>query len=134
VANADGVILVLLNGADEKHEVQFPYRKNRCLIVLEMISSISKDFWNEIDLENIEPFIVLFQNKALFQLRWKEKEKETVTLDVNKIIFGLQRHYPAAIREKRASWFHTFMDQIMKCQSRKCMIFIAIPKKEAAHA
>jgi hypothetical protein len=27
VANADGVILVLLNGADEKHEVQFPYRK-----------------------------------------------------------------------------------------------------------
>jgi hypothetical protein len=93
VANADGVILVLLNGADEKHEVQFPYRKNRCLIVLEMISSISKDFWNEIDLENIEPFISFISKQGAFQLRWNEKEKETVTLDVNKIIFGLQRHY-----------------------------------------
>jgi hypothetical protein len=27
VANADGTILVLLNGAAEKHEVQLPYRK-----------------------------------------------------------------------------------------------------------
>jgi hypothetical protein len=35
--------LVLLNGADEKHEVQFPYRTIG-LIVLEMISSASKGF------------------------------------------------------------------------------------------
>ena len=54
VANAYGVILVLLNGAYEKHEVLLPYRKSRGLIVLDMISSLSpKDFWSEIDLENI---------------------------------------------------------------------------------
>jgi hypothetical protein len=36
--------------------MKFPYRKAIGLIVLEMISSASpKDFWNEIDLENIEP-------------------------------------------------------------------------------
>ena len=41
-----GTILVLLNGADEKHKVQLPYRKSRGLIVLDIISSGSpKDFW-----------------------------------------------------------------------------------------
>ncbi|CAM4092443.1 NRDE family protein [Flavobacterium sinopsychrotolerans] len=114
VANADGVILVLLNGADEKHEVQLPYRKSRGLIVLEMISSISpKDFWTEIDLENIEPFtLVLFQNNALFQLRWNGKEKKTITLDIHQNhIWSSSTLYSSSIREKRANWFHTFMNQ-----------------------
>lgn len=126
IANADGVILVLLNGADEKHEVQFRYRKSRGLIVLEIISSVSpKDFWNEIDLENIEPFtLVLFQKKALFQLRWNGKEKETVTLDVNKNhIWSSATLYPAAIREKRASWFQFFMDQNYEISESKMYDF-----------
>jgi hypothetical protein len=32
----------------------FRIEKSRGLIVLEMISASPKDFWNEIDLENIE--------------------------------------------------------------------------------
>jgi uncharacterized protein with NRDE domain len=114
VANADGVILVLLNGADEKHEVQLPYRKSRGLIVLDMISSLSpKDFWNEIDLDNIEPFtLVLFQNNALFQLRWNGKEKQTTSLDIHqKHIWSSSTLYSSSIRKKRANWFHTFMSQ-----------------------
>jgi hypothetical protein len=113
VANADGTILVLLNGADEKHIVQLPYRKSRGLIVLDMISSISpKDFWTEIDLENIEPFtLVLFQNNALFQLRWNGKEKETTPLDIRENhIWSSSTLYPSAIREKRSNWFYTFMN------------------------
>lgn len=113
VANADGTILVLLNGADEKHEVQLPYRKSRGLIVLDMISSFSpKDFWTEIDLENIEPFtLVLFQNNALFQLRWNGKEKETTALDINEYhIWSSSTLYSSAIREKRSNWFYDFMD------------------------
>lgn len=76
--DAQGTVLVLLNGAAEKHEVQLPYRKSRGLIVLDMISNPSpKEFWEEINLENIEPFtLVLFQNQALFQLRWNGMEKE----------------------------------------------------------
>ncbi|RYJ50764.1 hypothetical protein DR871_014805 [Flavobacterium petrolei] len=113
VANADGVILVLLNGADEKHEVQLPYRKSRGLIVLDMISSLSpKDFWNAIDLDNIEPFtLVLFQNNDLFQLRWNGKEKRTTPLDIHQNhIWSSSTLYSSSIREKRADWFHTFMD------------------------
>ena len=114
VTNAEGTILVLLNGADEKHIVQLPYRKSRGLIVLDLISSLSpKDFWIEIDLDNIEPFtLVLFQNNALFQLRWNGKEKERITLDIHQNhIWSSSTLYPLAIREKRANWFHAFMNQ-----------------------
>ncbi|MFV8373502.1 NRDE family protein [Flavobacterium sp. LB2P74] len=126
VANADGTILVLLNGAEEKHEVKLSYRKSRGLIVLEMISSISpKDFWTEIDLENIEPFtLVLFQNNALFQLRWNGKEKATTSLDIHQNhIWSSSTLYPSAIREKRAKWFHTFMDDNSEISESKMYDF-----------
>lgn len=113
VTNEDGTILVLLNGANEKHEVQLPYRKSRGLIVLDMISSFSpKDFWTKIDLENIEPFtLVLFQNNALFQLRWNGKEKETTVLNINENhIWSSSTLYSSVIRKKRANWFYTFMN------------------------
>jgi hypothetical protein len=113
VVDADGTVLVLLNGADEKHKVELPYRKSRGLIVLEIISSFSpKDFWEEIDLENIEPFtLVLFQNNALFQLRWNGIQKETTPLDIHKNhVWSSSTLYPAAIREKRSKWFYTFLE------------------------
>lgn len=110
---ADGTVLVLLNGADEKHKAQLSYRKSRGLIVLEIISSVSsKDFWDEINLENIEPFtLVLFQGNRLFQLRWNGIEKESVVLDVDKNhIWSSSTLYPRDIREKRANWFHAYLD------------------------
>ncbi|MFE3848121.1 NRDE family protein [Flavobacterium sp. LB3P45] len=113
VVDANGTVLVLLNGADEKHKVVVPYRKSRGLIVLDIISSVSpKDFWNQIDLENIEPFtLVLFQSKELFQLRWNGNQKETTLLDsLKNHIWSSSTLYPVAIREKRTNWFYTFLD------------------------
>lgn len=113
VVDENGTVLVLLNGADEKHQVQSYYRKSRGLIVLEMISSASpKQFWDEIDLENIEPFtLVLFQEKQLFQLRWNGVEKTTVDLEIDKNhIWSSSTLYSKAIREQRANWFYAFLD------------------------
>ena len=113
VVDANGTVLVLLNGADEKHTVILPYRKSRGLIVLDIISSESpKDFWNQIDLANIEPFtLVLFQNKELFQLRWNGNQKETARLESHKnYIWSSSTLYPALIREKRTNWFYTFLE------------------------
>ncbi len=109
----NGTVLVLLNGANEKHTVKLPYRKSRGLIVLELIGQESpKDFWSAINLENIEPFtLVLFQNGVLFQLRWNGIVKEITLLDSNKNhIWSSATLYPQAVREKRANWFYTFMD------------------------
>lgn len=109
----NGTVLVLLNGANEKHHQQLPYRKSRGLILLDLMGSLSpKDFWQAIDLENIEPFtLILFQNKALFQLRWNGNEKETTALDATKnYLWSSATLYPKPIRENRSNWFYTFLE------------------------
>lgn len=106
-------ILVLLNGADEKHVLKENYRKSRGLIVLELISSESAlAAWKNIDLENIEPFtLVLFENQKLYQLRWNELEKSIIALDTNRShIWSSSTLYSEEIREKRANWFYNFLD------------------------
>jgi uncharacterized protein with NRDE domain len=108
-----GTVLVLLNGANEKHQHQPPYRKSRGLIVLDMISSVSpKRFWKQINLENIEPFtIVLFQKGSLFQLRWDGIQKETAALDASKnYVWSSSTLYQKDIRENRSEWFYAFLE------------------------
>lgn len=106
-------VLVLLNGAEEKHFLKQSYRKSRGLIVLDLIGSNSPlEAWNDIDLENIEPFtLVLFENQKLFQLRWNEIKKSSLELDTNQShLWSSSTLYSKEIREKRAHWFHTFLD------------------------
>ncbi|GAA4077236.1 NRDE family protein [Flavobacterium cheonanense] len=108
----NGTVLVLLNGADEKHQLKPSYRKSRGLIVLDLVSSDSPiEEWNTIDLFGIEPFtIVLFQDKKLYQLRWNEVEKSTLNLDVNQShIWSSSTLYPKEIREHRVELFQNFI-------------------------
>ncbi len=110
----EGTILVLLNGAQEKHQVKLPYRRSRGLIVLDVISSISAiNEWKTIDLDNIEPFtLVLFQDLKLYQLQWNGTEKATLNLDISKNhIWSSSTLYPKEISENRANWFHDFLDK-----------------------
>ena len=111
--NENSTVLVLLNGADEKHILKESYRKSRGLIVLELISSESVlAEWNSIDLDNIEPFtLVLFENQKLYQLRWNEIEKSALELDTEQNhIWSSSTLYSKEIREKRANWFYNFLD------------------------
>jgi hypothetical protein len=111
--NENSTVLVLLNGAEEKHQLRENYRKSRGLIVLDLISSESViQQWESIDLDNIEPFtLVLFENGKLYQLRWDEIVKNTLELDTRQNhIWSSSTLYPKGIREKRAQWFYTFLD------------------------
>lgn len=107
-----GIVLILLNGASVKHEVKSSYRKSRGLIVLDILENGSPiDFWDIINLENIEPFtLVLYQENRLFQLRWNGFLKETVELNPKENhIWSSVTLYPEEIREKRAEWFASFL-------------------------
>ena len=113
VVDENGTVLVLLNGASEKHLVELTYRKSRGLIVLDLIGSVSpKDFWEEMDLDNIEPFtLVLFQDQQLFQLRWNGETKEATELNCDeKHIWSSSTLYPAGIRKQRSNAFYSFLD------------------------
>jgi len=106
-------VLVLLNGAAEKHQLKPIYRKSRGLIVLDIISANSPiEAWETIDLSDIEPFtLVLFQNKKLYQLRWNEIQKETISLNAKQnYIWSSSTLYSKEIRDQRANWFATFID------------------------
>ncbi|WP_394758518.1 NRDE family protein [Flavobacterium sp.] len=106
-------IIVLLNGAKEKHELKFSYRKSRGLIVLDLISSESILLsWQEINLDNIEPFtLVVFEKQKLYQLQWNELEKEITELDTTKNhIWSSSTLYPKEIREQRSNWFYDFLE------------------------
>ena len=121
-----GTTLVLLNGANEKHISKPSYLKSRGLIVLDMISSLSpKDFWQEIDLENIEPFtLVLFQDKKLFQLQWNGIKKESISLDTEKNhIWSSATLYPKDIRENRSNWFYSFLESNPEVSEQEMLHF-----------
>jgi hypothetical protein len=106
-------VLVLLNGAEEKHVVKENYAKSRGLIVLELMGNQSiVEGWNAINLENIEPFtLVLFEKLNLYQLRWNGDTKTAVELNkIQNHIWSSSTLYSKDIREKRANWFHAFLD------------------------
>lgn len=108
----NGNVLVLLNGASEKHEWKPPYRKSRGLVVLDVLSSeVPIEAWLFMDLSDIEPFtLVLYADFALYQLRWDGKDKDTMELDPGQNhIWSSSTLYPKEIRENRAQWFAEFM-------------------------
>jgi uncharacterized protein with NRDE domain len=124
--NEVGTILVLLNGAFEKHQLKTRYKKSRGLIVLDLVASNSPiSEWKTIDLSGIEPFtLVLFQEGKLYQLRWNEINKETILLDATQNhIWSSSTLYSAEIRQKRAQWFETFMEINSEISSEKLFLF-----------
>ena len=112
VAHTETKIIVLLNGAQEKHIPKLKYRKSRGLIVVEIAgANNSLAFWKTIDLTEVEPFtIVLFENSKLFQLQWNEIKKSQQELAVSENhIWSSSTLYSKEIRTERAKWFTNFM-------------------------
>jgi uncharacterized protein with NRDE domain len=133
IAHDNENIIVLLNGAQEKHISKGNYRKSRGLIVLDLISSnnaLAK--WKIIDLHEIEPFTIIFYNsEKLVKLQWNEVEKSTLELDKSKnYIWSSATLYAKEIREERAKWFDNFMLQTKKVNSHSLLEFHRFTESE----
>jgi hypothetical protein len=108
----NGTVAVLLNGAFKKHIAKPPYRKSRGLILLEIIGSDRPVlFFNELNLDNIEPFtVVLYQAGQLYELRWdgtgKHQRQPAISTDY---IWSSSTLYSDEIIEQRNHLFQQFI-------------------------
>lgn len=109
-----GNVLVLLNGAAEKHSTQSIYRRSRGMILLDLLEQADvHEAWLGIDLTDIEPFTLIHHSKVMFfQHRWDGSKKISLPLNRNMPhIWSSATLYPADIREERERWFKVFLQQ-----------------------
>lgn len=121
-----GNVLVLLNGGIGKHDPVFPYRKSRGLIALDIISADSAiDIWEQINLENIEPFtLILYQKSKLYELIWDGFVKRTTPLnEAQSYIWSSVTLYSSEIRKERAYWFVNFLRNTDEVSASKIFDF-----------
>lgn len=112
VANQRGGLLVLLNGANEKHISKCSYRKSRGLILLEIAQMENPlngiEQFNFID---IEPFtIIYFDTMNLIKIVWNESQLTFKKLNPHKnYIFSSCTLYVEKVRKNREIWFNDFL-------------------------
>lgn len=126
-------VIVLLNGAQEKHISKENYRKSRGLIVLDLISTEDVlSAWKSINLLNIEPFtLVFFNGNQLFQLQWNEVKKST--LELNKLqnyIWSSSTLYSKEIRKERENWFTHFIETTKEITAKDLLHFHQFTENE----
>lgn len=102
--------VVLLNGADTRHERNPPYRMSRGLVMLDFFGFLSpQDFTNNYNFDNIEPFtLVLIKHldNKLHQFRWDGNTPSLIQMDsTSPQIWSSSTLYDDATREKRKNWF-----------------------------
>lgn len=79
----DGPVMVILNGAFQKHIAQPAYRKSRGLIFWDIfVMEHPVEAFTHITLHDIEPFtLVLWQNDHLTEMRWDGERKNLAQKD-----------------------------------------------------
>ncbi|MET1257733.1 NRDE family protein [Flagellimonas sp. DF-77] len=110
----DGAVVVLLNGAFEKHVSSGPYRKSRGLVVLDVASQEHrKPFLKSMELEGIEPFTLLvYEQGALHELRWDGLRKTLSNKDIGQAhIWSSATLYDPETIAHREGLFEDFLDQ-----------------------
>ena len=112
VASQSGKTACLLNGAFVKHHHQPPYRRSRGLMLLDFFQWAEPErFFEEYDLEGIEPFTFLFfQLPAAIEFRWDGARRHLKRLSWEEPHFWCSATlYPADMQARRETVFRTWL-------------------------
>lgn len=110
--NHKGEVLIVLNGAFEKHIPNPPYRTSRGCILLEIASSRHiTETWKKIDLGQIEPFTVIaYTNQQIQEYIWDgETKHHKHHPNTCWNIWSSVTLYSPFIRARREMWFSDFI-------------------------
>lgn len=116
VVREQGDVLVLLNGALQKHVPDPPYIRSRGLVVLDLAqSSYPMQTFGQIDLSGIEPFTLVYfeaANHHLYSLRWTGKTKLFCQeLTTQHRIWSSATLYPPSVVREREAYFLSWLRQ-----------------------
>ncbi len=103
-----GPTICLLNGAFVKHERTPPYRRSRGLILLDLLAQPDwPSFVSAYDLQNIEPFTLLFFDRSTAsELRWDGARKHVQYLPATAPAFWCSATlYPPDMQVRREAVF-----------------------------
>lgn len=110
----DGTMMVLLNGAFERHEHTPPYRKSRGLVLMDALGYSRFDlFESDYGLAGIEPFTLVCMERAtrkIHELRWDGEEKHRKELDYSAPhIWSAAMLYPKHVRVESERLFREML-------------------------
>jgi len=115
-AHENGNIMVLMNGAFERHKRQEAYRESRGIIFLEIFNGPEpvRNF-DTIELNDIEPFtLVQWQqdSSSLWEMRWDGESKFIAEKkpDIPQI-WSSAMLYDKPVIEKREQWFDKWLQE-----------------------
>ena len=111
-ADNKGDVVVLLNGAFDKHDVHTGYAKSRGVVLLELFAdSVFPDNIDKYDLTNIEPFQLIIKHKqSIRRFVWDGSHKYFFILDKNQhCIFSSVTLYDQQVRRQRQLLFDSFI-------------------------
>lgn len=117
----NGNAMVLFNGAFIPHISKPDYRRSRGLIFLDIFDSENPvNRFNEIDLDNIEPFTLIVwlkHNATLWELRWDEYEKFVKSLPADvPHIWSSVTLYDDKMIAQRKKWFQDWLKAHKKAE------------------
>ncbi len=115
-ARPQGDVLILLNGAFDKHVPQPPYRRSRGLVLLDLFQEANTaGAFAAYNLQQIEPFtLVLWQDQQLYELRWDGEQKHEATLSAAEPhVWSSATLYDADMRARRQQWFAHWCQQYL---------------------
>jgi uncharacterized protein with NRDE domain len=118
--NNKGRVVCLLNGAFQSHKEETHHTHSRGQVLLQLAATEKneKDYFDEIDLKNTEPFTLItidIQNKIIknfSEFIWDGTEKHFKILEDDKpYIWASATLYNKEMREQRRSWFSSLLQQ-----------------------
>jgi uncharacterized protein with NRDE domain len=126
-------VVVLLNGAQEKHSPQPFYKRSRGLVVLDLIETQDTlHVWEALDLGNIEPFtIILFHGQQLYQMRWDGIKKSITELNsTTNYIWSSSTLYSKEVQQQKQKAFTAFLKQEKNIDQLGILEFHSLSKFE----
>lgn len=114
-AVSDEFTVVVLNGADKRHERNPPYRRSRGLVMLDFYQyKDAKAFTGNYNFDNIEPFtlVIVDHNRfELHQVRWDGQKSWLETKDTTlPHIWSSATLYDEQTRLQREKWFEDWLE------------------------